>query len=75
MRLALGLLYAEWGLQEAARRRPGAAARLGRLYDALGAAAAGGRRSPHDAAAATLAAALAGLVALRVVAVRRRRAA
>ena len=75
VRLALGLLYAEWGLQEAARRRPGAAARLGRLYDALGAAAAGGRRSPHDAAAATLAAALAGLVALRVVAVRRRRAA
>ena len=74
VRLALGLLYAEWGLQEAARRRPGAAARLGRLYDALGAAAAGGRRSPHDAAAATLAAALAGLVALRVVAVRRRRA-
>ena len=37
VRLALGLLYAEWGLQEAARRRPGAAARLGHLYDALGA--------------------------------------
>ena len=80
VRLALGLLYAEWGFQEAARRRPGVASKLGRLYDAFGAAArplAPWNRKwyssevPHDAAAATLAAMLVGLVALRLRARRR----
>ena len=67
VRLAVVLLYAEWGLYELGRRAPPPlaekTARLGRLVAALDA---------HDAAVASLLAVLAGLVAARYA---RRRAA
>ena len=62
-RLALGLLYAEWGAAEAKKRFPGAAARAARAADA--AARLLDARAAPDAAVAALATALAGLVAVR----------